>query len=69
MKFVYLIYEDDYGGMLSPYVLTKVFREDQREEAYRYLDKRGSLATLVKTTYNGLELSGYKQYLGGWLGD
>lgn len=63
-----LVYEDDYGGMFSPYVLTRVFPEDQEQQARDYLG--GRLGTIIKAGYNGsLDISAYKYYLGGLFSD
>jgi hypothetical protein len=61
MNTVYLIYEDDYGGMFSPYILTKVCKTE--EEAKRYIEGKGWLARIVP--YGEREDGKYPEYNGG----
>ena len=66
MNSVWLLYEDDYGGMMSPYVLTAVFPEDQEKEAKEASRKCGWLGRLKPHDYLGsLDLDRYPKYDGG----
>jgi len=60
MRTVFLIYEDDYGGMFSPYVLTHVF--ETKDEAENY--KNGSwLVRIIE--HPKREDSNYPKHNGG----
>lgn len=65
MSKVYLVYEDDYGGMFSPFILTAVYEEHDYDKAVEYVKSRGCLASLVESENHGLDLSNYQQYRGG----
>jgi len=66
---VYLVYEDDYGGMFSPYWLTAVYPEHEHVKALEYVKSRNGLATLIESEDHGPDLSKYKQTLGGLFND
>jgi hypothetical protein len=66
-KQVWLVYEDDYGGLFSPYVLTKVCESEK--EAWDYIGER-KLARVVQSGYAGtLDTSAYPYYHGGKYSD
>lgn len=70
MRYVYLVYEDDYGGTFSPKWLTRVFAEDQEEACRAYVKPMGWLASVIKAPYEGtLDPKAYKQSLGGMFND
>ena len=65
---VWLVYEDDYGGMFSPYFLTQVFTDEEAAKSYSaaaYLD------TIIRESeYAGtLDLSAYPKSIGGLFSD
>lgn len=63
MSEVFLVYEDDYGGTFSPYVLTRIFRSlKEAEEATKDL---GLMARIVKFEDRGNEFESYPKYNGG----
>jgi len=65
-KQVWLIYEDDYGGLFSPYILTKVCESEK--EAWDYAKEK--LASVVQSGYAGsLDTSAYPYYHGGKYSD
>jgi hypothetical protein len=65
-KSVWLVYEDGYGGLFSPYVLTKVYESES--EAWKYA--KGKYATVVERRYAGtLNVSAYPYYYGGKYSD
>jgi hypothetical protein len=63
---VWLIYEDDYGGLFSPYVLIKVCKSEQ--EANEYC-KGNCLTRIVQSGYNGDGIENYPYYHGGLFSD
>ncbi len=65
-KQVWLVYEDDYGGTFSPYVLTKVCESEKEASDFA----KGKLSRVVKYGYNGtLDASAYPYYHGGKYAD
>jgi len=60
---VYLIYEDDYGGLFSPWFLTKVFIDE--EEANKYMKSNKWLSVVRVSEYQGDDLSAYPNSIGG----
>ena len=67
-KQVWLVYEDDYGGLFSPLVLTHVF--ESLKDAENYTHSIGNFASIVQSGYSGtLELSAYPYHYGGKYSD
>jgi hypothetical protein len=67
MKQVYLVYEDDYGGLFSPWFLTQVFADE--DEAIKYCKSHKWLSTMRCYECRGLDLSAYPQSIGGLFSD
>lgn len=62
---VWLIYEDDYGSTFSPYVLTKLVRDE--DEAIAYCRRHSAIYVGHKD--RGDNLANYPQHRGGLFSD
>lgn len=60
---VYLVYEDDYGGLFSPFVLTAIYPQQQYERAIEYLNTK--IGVIITTCNVGFDHSAYSYYYGG----
>lgn len=65
MNYVWLVYLDDYGGTFSPYLLSKIFAEDQEENARNFLQEMGGIGVVRKAEFKGWDKSLYPNSVGG----